>query len=97
MAFNIDQLKRDLARHEGVEHTVYSCPAGKQTIGVGRNLEDVGLSDSEIDFLLENDIVRCVKEARMLVESFDVLSDSRQEVVLNIIVNFGAPGFGKFK
>ncbi len=36
-----------LILHEGVRLECYRCPAGKWTIGVGRNLEAVGLFDDE--------------------------------------------------
>ena len=44
--------------NEGSEHKPYTDTKGKITIGIGRNLSDVGLSDDEIDFLFQNDIKR---------------------------------------
>ena len=35
---------------------------GIETVGVGRNLRDVGLSDDEILYLLNNDIDRVEKQ-----------------------------------
>lgn len=40
-------LERQLLEHEGLRLSVYRCTAGKLTIAVGRNLDDVGLSDDE--------------------------------------------------
>ena len=40
-------LKDQLILHEGLKLKPYKCPANKWTIGVGRNLEDVGLSKDE--------------------------------------------------
>jgi len=40
-------LKDQLILHEGLKLRPYKCPANKWTIGVGRNLEDVGLSKDE--------------------------------------------------
>lgn len=37
----------ELVRDEGERLKVYRCTAGKLTIGVGRNLDDVGISASE--------------------------------------------------
>jgi lysozyme len=53
-----------LKRHEGVRSKVYLCSAGYETIGVGRNISEsgMGLSDDEVDYLLENDIERVIKE-----------------------------------
>lgn len=52
----VQDLKRQLKRHEGLKLKPYYCPAGKLTIGVGRNLDDVGINDEEADILLEHDI-----------------------------------------
>lgn len=40
-------IQEQLILHEGIRLAPYKCPAGKWTIGVGRNLEDVGLTASE--------------------------------------------------
>ena len=50
-----------LKRHEGVRNKVYMCPAGYETIGVGRNISEsgLGLSEDEVEYLLKNDILRC--------------------------------------
>ena len=53
-----EQIIKDLIHHEGKENFVYKDTMGIETIGVGRNLKDVGLSDDEIEYLLNNDIDR---------------------------------------
>lgn len=51
-----DQRVRRLAElHEGRRRYAYRDTVGKITIGIGRNLDDVGLSDDEIDYLYAND------------------------------------------
>ena len=49
-----EKLIEQLRLHEGVEHMPYKDTVGKLTIGVGRNLDDRGLSDDEIDYILSN-------------------------------------------
>ena len=51
-----EKLRAMLIRHEGLKLRAYLCPAGKITVGVGRNLEDAGISEKEALFLLDNDI-----------------------------------------
>ena len=53
-----------LKRHEGVRSKVYMCSANYETIAVGRNISEsgLGLSDDEIDYLLNNDIKRVKEE-----------------------------------
>jgi lysozyme len=84
-----------LRHHEGVRHKPYKDTVGKLTIGVGRNLDDNGLSDDEIDYLLTNDINRCMSEA-MTYEWFAGLNDARRAVVLSLLFNLGKPRYDKF-
>ena len=51
-----DRLKKQLVIHEGLKLKPYHCSANKLTIGVGRNIEEVGITESEAMYLLENDI-----------------------------------------
>ena len=53
---NINRFVSQLRFHEGVRNQVYKDHLGIETIGVGRNLRDRGLSDEEVDYLLSNDI-----------------------------------------
>ena len=59
---NKDRLTEQLMVHEGLKLQPYKCTAGKLTIGVGRNLDDVGITDIEAKFMLENDVARCMGE-----------------------------------
>lgn len=59
---NIEQLKKELIRDEGFRSKPYKCTAGKLTIGVGRNIEDNGITEDEAMYLLENDIASCIKQ-----------------------------------
>lgn len=86
-----------LIRHEGMELKVYLCPAGKATIGVGRNLEDLGVSEEEALFMLSNDISRARKEAGSRFPWFSGLSGERQDVVISMIINLGITRFMGFK
>ncbi len=52
----MNRIKAQLIRHKGLKLKPYRCTAGKLTIGVGRNLDDCGISQTEAYVLLENDI-----------------------------------------
>lgn len=89
-------LERMLVKNEGLKLKPYRCTAGKLTIGVGRNLDDVGISEEEAHVLLKNDIVR----ARAHCESYSFwndLDDVRQAVLIDMCVNLGAAGLDRFK
>jgi lysozyme len=89
-----EQIRRD----EGARKKPYKDTVGKWTVGIGRNLDDVGLNDEEIDFLFANDLDRAVDEARRMVPVFDVLSETRKAVLVNMAFNLGGKlaGFQKF-
>jgi lysozyme len=53
---DLAKLRADLERDEGRRRTVYRDTMGVDTIGVGRNIRDKGVSDAEIDLMLNNDI-----------------------------------------
>lgn len=48
---NIEQLIADLIQEEGLKLKAYTCPAGKRTVGVGRNFQDVPFSKAECQAL----------------------------------------------
>ncbi|WP_298769867.1 hypothetical protein [uncultured Shewanella sp.] len=47
-------LKELLIKHEGLVCEIYQCSVGKNTIGVGRNLDAQGLSIKEVEALISN-------------------------------------------
>ena len=94
-----EKLLEMLKRHEGVESHVYRCSAGYETIGVGRNISKsgLGLSDDEVDYLLENDIVRVIKELSSEYPWFKNLDDVRKDAIIDIGFNLGATRLRGFK
>lgn len=94
----MSKLVKQLRRHEGVRSHVYLCPAGYETIGVGRNIAEsgLGLSDDEIDYLLENDIKRCKQELIGLSWFIDI-DPVRQDALINLCFNLGMTRLLGFK
>jgi lysozyme len=94
-----DKLLEMLKRHEGVRSHVYLCSAGYETIGVGRNISKsgMGLSDDEVNYLLENDIVRVIKELSSEYPWFKDLDDVRKDAMIDISFNLGATRLRGFR
>jgi lysozyme len=101
------RLRQQLAKHEGFRPFVYddatgkpvavgSQVRGKLTVGVGRNLEDKGLSEDEIEYLLDNDISDCIGAAQTF-QWFGRLDPIRQAVIVELIFNLGLTRFKGFK
>tara|TARA_R110000822_G_scaffold310314_1_gene442566 strand:- start:210 stop:641 length:432 start_codon:yes stop_codon:yes gene_type:complete len=92
----LDKLKEQIKMHEGVETVVYLDTEGIETIGVGRNLKDRGLSDDEIDFMLDNDIIICENELTQSFDWYTDLDDIRKRVLIDMTFNLGMPRLKKF-
>jgi lysozyme len=78
---NREKLLDMLMLHEGLELKPYQCTADKTSIGVGRNLQDLGISEDEAKYLLNNDVDRILKEVEHWT-FLEKLNDVRQAVIL---------------
>lgn len=86
---NIPALKAMLEQHEGLRLKPYTDTVGKLTIGVGRNLDDVGISTDEAMYLLDSDIDRVTKALDKSMPWWTSLSENRQLVLANMCFNLG--------
>jgi lysozyme len=95
----MNRLRDMIKRHEGVETHCYKDHLGLETIGVGRCIAEgsLGLSDDEIDYLLDNDIVRCIKELTRSLPWFGSLDDVRKEALIDLCFNLGLTRLLGFK
>ena len=99
-----ESLQDMILRHEGLRLKPYRCPAGKLTIGVGRNIEDNGITKSEARVLLDNDIDRCIVElwdifhpGRRQGEDLHVGTAAVENALLDLLFNIGKTRFLTFK
>ena len=92
----MSNLIAQLKRHEGLELMPYKCTSGKITIGVGRNLEDIGITEQEAELLLLNDIGR-VKQELVNDQWYMDLDPVRKAVIENMSFNLGYPTLKKFQ
>ena len=93
----MDSLIQQLVEHEGLELFPYEDTLGIVTIGVGRNLEERGISEDEAFYLLSNDIEVIWDELIKQHPIVEDLDDQRQMVLLDMAFNMGVPRLGKFK
>ena len=89
-------LQQMLLHHEGKRNKPYTDTVGKLTIGIGRNLDDKGLSDDEIFHLLNNDIADAIEDVRHCFSCYDQLSDARRMVLVSMAFNLGRARLAKF-
>lgn len=90
-------IKDYIMSNEGVRKYPYRCSAGKLTIGIGRNLEDKGLSDSEVMYLFDNDLQDAQDSAESIFEDFGQYTIEEQTVILDMLFNLGTTRFKTFK
>ena len=94
----MDRIKEQLVRHEGLRLKPYRCTAGRLTIGIGRNLDDCGISQSEAYVMLINDIMNCEKQLQSKIpDIYNSLDEVRKSVLLNMCFNLGIKGLLGFK
>ena len=91
-----DALLAQLVLHEGYRAKPYMDSVGKITIGVGRNLSDVGLSDGEVRTLLANDVDAMIADLATF-PWFLTLDPVRQRVIADMRFNLGPTRFRGFQ
>jgi len=91
------ELIEQLKRHEGFRSKPYLCTAGKLTIGYGRNLDDVGISKTEAEQLLKNDIQKCIEQLHARFPVVERLDTVRFDCLINMCFNLGITRLSKFK
>jgi lysozyme len=92
-----ERLVAQLVRHEDIRLRLYKCPAGKWTIGIGRNLEDRGITLAEAYHLANNDIDICLHQLTASFPWFVDLDPVRQRVWVDLCFNMGIAKLYAFK
>lgn len=93
----INKIKKQLIKHEGMVCSLYKCSQNKFTIGVGRNLEDNGITESEAIYLLENDIKRVMQRLDGLWKVWRTFPEPAQIVCIDIAFNCGVQSWMGFR
>lgn len=94
---NKKKLIEELKRHEGLRLKPYKCTAGKLTIGVGRNIEDIGITEAEAEQMLLNDISRVEDDLDRNIMYWRDFPESVQRALVNFVFNVGITRALRFK
>ncbi len=86
-----------LIKHEDIKLKPYRDIVEKLTLGIGRNIEDNGISKDEALYMLRNDIKRCTKELKEIFDNYENLPKNVIMALTDMIFNLGKPRFLKFK
>jgi len=85
----MNKLIEQLKIHEGFRSNVYTCSGGKKTVGYGRNLQDIGISEEEAEMLLKNDIYEATNQLLNAFPWMATFSDVRISAMINFTFNVG--------
>lgn len=92
-----DKLRADLTDDEGKRLKLYRCTAGKQTIGIGHNIEDRGISEAVCELLFQEDIQVAEQDALALFPGLHSYSDRRKAALINMAFQLGIQRLGEFR
>lgn len=94
----IDEGNRSLCYDDTTGKTISKLSSGGYvTVGVGRNLSQVGLSTEEIRYLLTNDIERVCNDLDTKLSWWRNHPEHIQYVLINMCFNLGINGLLKFQ
>lgn len=94
---NRDELVKQLIADEALRLKPYRDTKGKLTIGVGRNLEDRGITKDEAMHLLSNDIAEVCADLDHAFVWWKDMSERRQIVLASMCFQMGLGGLLTFK
>lgn len=92
-----------IEKHEGRKLKPYKCPAGKNTIGVGWNMDDNQLppdieahlketgriTDTMADRLLETSVAHSIHDCHVIFPEFDSFSENRRMALTDFVFQLG--------
>lgn len=93
---DIERLIADLQRDEGVRLKPYRDTVGKMTIGVGRNLDDRGITEVEAGVLLATDIGIVADDLDRNIPWWRDLPEPARRGLANMAFNLGWPRLAQF-
>lgn len=87
-----------LVRNEGLRLKPYKDTAGNITIGVGRNLDEVGVTRREALMLLDNDLDTAISGVKAIFGEpfYEEINDVRRLALIDLVFNLGRGGLLSF-
>jgi lysozyme len=92
----MQDLKDWIKKCEGFRAFPYLDTVGKVTIGYGRNIDDLGISAAEAEFMLDNDLARCEKDLSQY-SWYLIQPDNVKMALMNMCFNIGINRLTGFK
>lgn len=96
MIANQDAVKAYIIKHEGCQLKLYYCTAGKASIGIGRNLDDRGISQDEAEHMFVNDLNLSLSDLIRVFPDFTSYHPDAQMVLIDMMFQLGISKFKGF-
>jgi lysozyme len=94
---DIEKLKKIITDHEEYRRFPYMCTGNKLTIAIGRNIQDVGISEDEAQYILQNDIDAVIIDLIKIFPGYSSFTENRQHCLADMRFQLGPGGFRGFK
>ena len=104
---NIDQLRKELERDEGVKYEVYHDHLGYPTFGIGHLITDddpecgasVGtkVDSDRVQEAFETDVETVLSDCERLYVQFEHLPEEAKLIIANMMFNMGYTRLSRFK
>jgi lysozyme len=94
---DLDLVKKRLLDFEGMVLTAYRCKSNLLTIGVGRQIENRGITEEEALYLLENDIKETIAQLDKHWAVWTSFPPKAQHVCVDLVFNMGINTFMSFR
>ena len=97
---DLNNLKEQIAKHEGYEPKVYKCTNGYDTIGYGFAIKDLYMDKEVADLILDQKINKLLKRISADEDWGDWFLEKPQaiqEVLINMIYQIGFSGVKRFR
>jgi lysozyme len=99
MSWLVEEVEQ-LKRHEGLVLHSYTDSLGFHTIGYGRLIDKRrggGITREEAEYLLMNDVKKCVRQLESSVSFFSTLPELQKRALVNMCFQLGIHGLLGFR
>ena len=97
MDINMKEMVQQLELHEELRLKPYYDTVDKLTSGIGRNVEDTGISKAEASCMLEDDLIRIIAELDEQMPWWRELTENRRRILVDMAFNLGTFGLSQFR
>ena len=93
----LNDLLKDIKKHEGFKPRVYKCTEGYDTIGYGFAIKDLVIEKDIADLILMKKLHTLLQRVMVAFSWFESMPPEVKDVVLSMCYQLGLSGFSKFK